>query len=292
MKKYVSAFLSFFIPVIMLAEEPDTTKLWSTGGDASLTLSQVSFNNWAAGGQDAQTGTFLFIAYANYKKDRHAWDNSLQVGYGLTRQGSENLIKSDDRVLVTSKYGYNAAGHWFYSGLVDFRTQMTTGYQDPPQNTVTISNLMAPAYLLLSVGMDYKPSDAFSVYLSPLTSKMTFVLDDELADRGLYGVDPGDNFRGEFGASTKIVYRKRNIIKNVDLFTRLDLFSNLADNPQYIDVDWEGRINMRVNDFLTAVISLNLLYDNDIKYVDSEGNKRGARVQTKQLLGFGLSYSF
>ncbi len=108
-------------------------------------------------------------------------------------------------------------------------------------------------------------------------------------------MDPGDKMRSEFGASLKSVYKKENIIKGVDFFTRLDLFSNLVDNPDHIDVDWEGRLNMKINDYLTAVFSLQLLYDHDTKtteIVDDIPVERGAKLQSKQLLGFGLSYKF
>jgi hypothetical protein len=249
-------------------------------------------NNWAAGGQNSVSGNFLLNVFANYARNQSAWDNSMTVGYGLSQQGSDNLIKTDDRLLISSKYGYKASKHWFYTGLIDFKTQMTTGYQDPPDNTTVLSEWFSPAYLVFSLGMDYKPNDRFSMYLSPVTGKGTFVLDDSLSLAGAYGVEPGDNSRIEYGAYVKGVYKQSNIIKNVDFFTRLDLFSNLVDDPDHVDVDWETRVNMRINEWLTAVASFNLLYDDDTKYVDDDGLEHGARVQTRQLLGFGLNYKF
>lgn len=283
------------ISTLNAQEEADSLKYWKTGGDVSLTFSQVSLNNWAAGGRNSVSGNFLFNTIANYAKNKSAWDNSLTIGYGLSQQGSDNLIKTDDRLLLTSKYGYKASDKWFYTALLDFKTQMTTGYQDPPTNSVVISELLSPAYLQFSLGMDYKPNDQFSLYISPLTSKHTIVADNSLSNAGAYGVDPGDKMRSEFGASLKSVYKKENIIKGVDFFTRLDLFSNLVDNPDHIDVDWEGRLNMKINDYLTAVFSLQLLYDHDTKTTEIVGDipvERGAKLQSKQLLGFGLSYKF
>lgn len=294
MKKSI-LFLTFLMSVsgITYAQETaDSLKLWKKGGDFSFTFSQVSLNNWSAGGKNSMAGTFLFNTYANYKKNKSVWDNSLTLGYGLTKQGSDNLVKTEDRFYITSKYGYLAGKSWYYSGLVDVKTQMTTGYQDPPANTIVISEMFAPAYVLFSLGMDYKPNDDFTLYLSPLTSKMTFVLDDALSDAGAYGVEPGDKVRSEYGASLKSVYKKSQVLKNVDFFTRLDLFSNLGENPQHIDVDWEARVNMKVNSYLSAVFALNLLYDHDIKYIGPDGVEKGPRVQTKQLLGFGLNFKF
>lgn len=280
-------------------EEADSLSFWKKGGDASFTFSQVSLNNWAAGGQNSMTGTFMLNTFANYAKNKSAWDNSFTLGYGLTKQGSDNLIKSEDRLLLTSKYGYKAGGNWFYSGLFDFRTQMTTGYQDPPTNSNVISEFLAPAYMQFSLGMDYKPNDNFSLYISPLTSKSTIVMDDSLSNVGAYGLEAGEKYRGEFGASVKSVYKKENLLQNVDFFTRLDLFSNLADEPQHVDVEWEGRLNFKINNYLTAVASLHLVYDHDVKtseevMVDGVSTMvaRGPKLQSKQLLGFGLNFKF
>lgn len=294
MKKiiFIALMLLGFYGMPMAQETPDSLKNWKKGGDFSFTFSQVSLNNWAAGGKNSLAGTFLVNGFANYKKNKSVWDNTLLLGYGLTKQGSDNAVKTEDRLYFTSKYGYSAGKAWYYSALVDLKTQMTTGYQDPPENTIRISELFAPAYVLLSLGMDYKPNDDFSLYLSPVTSKMTIVMDEDLSDAGAYGVDPGDNMKNEYGALLKSVYKKSNLLKNVDFFTRLDLFSNLADEPGHIDVDWEARFNMKINSYLSAVAALNLLYDHDVKYVDSNGMEKGPRVQTKQLLGFGLNFKF
>ncbi len=299
MKKiFLSMLLLLALPIIITAQEEEIheeeaiPKNWNTGGDYSFTFSQISLNNWSAGGNNSVSANTLLNLYANYAKGKGAWDNTFTLGYGLSQQGNDNLIKTDDRLLFTTKYGYKASKSWFYSGLFDFKTQMTTGYQDPPVNSVIISELLSPAYMLFSLGMDYKPNSDLSIYISPVTAKSTIVLDDNLSKAGSFGVEPGEHIRSEFGAFFKGVYKKENIIKNVDFYTRLDLFSNLVENPENIDVDWEVRLNMKVNKFLTAVASLNLLYDDDIKYVDDAGVQHGPRIQTKQLLGFGLNFKF
>ncbi len=68
---------------------------------------------------------------------------------------------------------------------------MTAGY-NYPNDSVKISALFAPAYLLGSLGMDYKPKDDFSAYISPVTSKITIVADKDLANQGAFGVTPAN----------------------------------------------------------------------------------------------------
>jgi hypothetical protein len=284
---------SLLFPALLFAQEqPDTVKHWKGGGKTAFSFSQVSLSNWAGGGENSVSGTFLFNSFLNYTKNKSAWENTLDVGYGLTRQGNENLVKTEDRFQIISKYGYKASERWFYTALADFKTQMDMGYKDSPENTIKTSKFMSPAYLLLSLGMDYKPNDNFSMYLSPLTSKMTIVHDEELSSRGAFGVDPGDNIRSEFGASVKSIYQKENIIENVNFKTKLNLFSNLLNHPERVDVEWENIFDFKVNSFLSANLNTTLLYDHDINYVDADGVEHGPRVQFKQLFGFGINYAF
>lgn len=293
MKKIGILFVVVLAGTILHAQESvDTLRHWTTGGNTSFTFSQVSLTNWSAGGKNSMAGTFLLKTFANYKKERVIWDNTLDFGYGLTKQGSDNVVKTDDKLQFSTQFGYQAAAHWFYSALADFKTQFDNGYQDPPTNSVVISKFMAPAFLNLSLGMQYKPTDNFMLYLSPLSSKMTIVSDGDLAEAGAFGVDPGEKFRAEYGALVKMLAKKAELLKNVEGYTRLDLFSNLSNKPQNIDVDWEAGLNLKVNEFLSAVIKLNMIYDDDIKYVNQEGLERGARAQFKQLFGFGLAYKW
>lgn len=270
----------------------DTVQHWKAGGNTGLTFSQVSLSNWSGGGENSLSGTFSFNGFLNYTKGKNAWENTLDIGYGLTRQGSENVVKTEDRLQFVSKYGRQASQNWFYTALFDFKTQFDKGYKDPPENTILTSRFMSPAYILLSLGMDYKPNDHFSLYLSPVTGKITIVNDDRLSDQGAFGVTPGENIRSEFGSSLKSIYQKKNIIENVDFKTRLDLFSNLSDHPERVDVEWETQFNFRVNSFLTAKLGTTLVYDHDINYVDNDGVEHGPRVQFKQLFGFGVNYEF
>lgn len=294
MKQFSLLFILLFSTIIIKAQEEssDSTKYWKFGGNSSFTFSQVSLNNWAAGGEEAIAGTYLLKTHLNYKKKKVAWDNDFDFGYGLSKQSDYKASKTEDKLQFASKLGYEAHKYWYYSTLVDFKTQLASGFKDPLVQEVEISKWMSPGYLTLSLGMDFKRSDNFSVYISPVTGKMTFVTDDSLSFDGAYGVEPGENLRSEFGGYLKAVLKKSDIIKNVDFSTKLELFTNYSEKPENVDVDWETIINMKVNSYLTAMFKFNLLFDDDTKYIDDDGVEHGARVQTKQILGFGLAYKF
>ena len=88
----------------------DSTDGWDLGGVASINLTQTSLTNWSAGGQNSISVAGLLSTYANLKKGKATWDNSLDVGYGLLRQGNNPVwMKTDDRIDLFSKYGREAA---------------------------------------------------------------------------------------------------------------------------------------------------------------------------------------
>lgn len=301
MRRIITAFTALIMlagisPVIQ-AQDADTIRNWNNSGVFSLNMAQSSFTNWAAGGQNSVAINGLINLAANYKKGKSAWDNALNIGYGKMLQKGNDLgwVKTDDRIDFQSKYGRQASDKWFYSGLMSFKTQMTPGYNYPNTDD-KISDLLAPAYLLFSLGMDYKPNPNLSVFLSPLTSKNTIVNDDYLSSLGAFGVDPGKKFRPELGAYANIAYKKDEIVKNVNLLTKLDLFSNYLNNPQNIDVSWETLIVMKVNKFISATVNTHLLYDDDVMIKVDEGSEgeaiMGKRAQFKEVIGVGLTYKF
>ena len=277
-------------------EKADT--LWKFNGVTSLNFSQMSLSNWAAGGESSFAGNALVNLNANYKsRDGNAtWTNELYLGYGLIRQGDDPARKSDDKIDLASKYGYRASKQWSYTGLLSFKTQFTEGYDNPGDlvNRTKISNFLAPGYLNLSFGMDFKPSDKFTMLIAPVTGKMTLVMDEDLA--GSFGVPVDKNIRSEFGGYIKIAYASP-IMKNVKLNTKIDLFSNYLENPQYVDVNFDLLLSMKVNEYISASFISQIIYDYDIRFdiLDTDGLPTGgteSRIQFKQLFGVGLTYSF
>ena len=232
---------------------------------------------------------------ANYKKDKSAWDNSFDFGYGKLKRMDDNgdpiWVKTDDKINITSKYGYQASKVWYYSAFFNFKTQFDKGYNYPNTDD-KISDFMAPAYLLFALGMDYKPNDNLTVLIAPLTMKSTIVNSTILSDQGAFGVDPGKKLRSEFGSSINAQYKKDEIVKNVNFLTKIDLFSNYLKNPQNVDVNWETLFVLKVNKFISATVAANLVYDDDTDYIDKDGNNMGPKVQFKEVIGVGFTYKF
>ncbi len=268
---------------------------WAKGAKMALNLSQVSLTNWAAGGQNSLAINGLLNTFASYKMDKLTWDNTLDLGYGVIKQGTKDFFKADDKLEFNSKLGYGLSEKISAAALVNFKTQMAPGYPSPDDMTL-ISDLLTPGYLIGAVGLDFKPNSNLSFFVSPVSTKMTLVMNEALSEAGAFGVDPGQNFRGEFGGYVRMTYG-RDLMENVNFQTKLDLFSNYLNNPQYIDVNWDVLLMMKINKYLSASINTQLIYDRDIVIGkdtndDGELDDFGPRIQFKELIGVGLSFSF
>ena len=171
--------------------------------------------------------------------------------------------------------------------MPDLKTQFADGFTYP-NDSVAVSKFMAPGYMNLALGTDYIKDANFSVFGSPFASKTTFVMDDSLSQLGAFGVDKGKQIRHEFGAYLKVKWNAK-IMKNVDMKSKFEFFSNYLNNPENIDVNAEIAFVFRVNSLFSARAQWNLVYDDDIKIRDKNGNL-GPRTQFKSVLGIGISY--
>lgn len=281
----------FFVNVFLIAQEKvDSVKNWNFNGVSTINFSQVSLSNWAAGGENSYAFNGLLNLSLNYSKDKNDWVNTLDLGYGIQKQGDQEYRKTDDHIDFLSKYGRKVSKSFFISAILNFKTQMSEGKKYEQDTSYVISEFLAPAYLTGAIGMEYKPSNIFYAVLSPVAGKLTMVLDDTLSARGSFGVDPGSKTRLELGGNVSIGVKKE-IMKNVSFSSTLGLFSNYLENAQNIDVDWKVMINMKINDYLSANLNTHLIYDDDISYIDNKG-EHGARVQFKEVFGVGLTYKF
>lgn len=279
-------------------------KPWKISNVFGFNATQSSFVNWAAGGRNNVSALAFINSDLNYAKGSHKWTNEIRLALGGIQYFDEpRMQKTDDQIMINSNYGFKIKDKWFISSLLDFRTQFLDGYIFP-NDSVANSRFMAPGYGLAALGVDYTPNDDFTVLMAPVTGKFTFVNDQRLADLGSFGVraaefnnlgelvTAGERFRAELGAYIKIRYKKE-IMKNIFMQTRLELFSNYLEKPQNIDVNAEVIFNFKVNSWFSATLQLNLLYDDDMRVEVRDaagGTYMAPRTQFKQVLGLGIQY--
>ena len=282
MKKMTFSLVFFFALISINAQETatDTTKFWTKKGNISLLFNQSAYNKqWLGGGTSNVAGNFGLNYDFNYKKDDIVWDNKFILAYGLTKiKGGDKPAKTDDRLELNSLWGKKAKGQWYYSMFFNFKTQMDTGLD---KNDEKISHFFSPAYFQLGPGMLWKKSNNLSVNFSPATAKLIIVHPHFTKFRSSFGVLQGDSSRFEFGSSISGYY-KFNIMTNVSVENRLNLYSNYLDNPQNVDVDYQMNVIMKINKYLSANVAVQAIYDDNSVQA----------VQVRELFGLGVNYGF
>ncbi|WP_406683299.1 DUF3078 domain-containing protein [Seonamhaeicola sp. MEBiC1930] len=283
---------------------------WTNKNKATIDISEVAFVNWNSGGANSISGLLGIQSSRNYTDKYFSWRNNLNMRYGLNKQQSRELRKTDDLIELNSNLGYkpDSLSNWYYSARLNFRTQFANGFKYPNKD-VPISRLMAPGYLFFGGGMEYgKRIDKLSVYFSPLTLKATFVLDEDLANAGAFGVDPavfdedgdvlipGEKFRRELGILITNSY-EMEVAENINMQHQVSLYTDYINNFGNVDLDWRLDFDFKVNSFVRATLGSHIRYDDDVKTstetdVEGEFDEAGAKVQWKQFLGVGFAVDF
>lgn len=173
-------------------------KDWKLSGVTGLNASATGLSNWAAGGNNNVNGVVYGRMRLLYHKDKVAWDSNLDLEYGLSYidQSHDDVQKSSDKINFSTKFGYEFAKNWYATGLLGFNTQFALGrsYEGKDRDNPIISKFMAPAYTDVSVGIDWKPNDIFSVYVSPIAGRFTTVAVSDALNKEysyLYPLDKG-----------------------------------------------------------------------------------------------------
>ena len=299
MKKILTLAL-LFLSVMVYAQAPgpapkDTTRIWTIHGQNTLLINQSSFSNWAAGGSNSLALNVVLDYDFDYKKNKWSWDNKVILGYGLSDQTGIGWRKNDDRIIMNSLLGYQAAKYWLYTFYMNFQNQFSNGYSysGVGNDKTLISAPFAPAYLTFGPGFAYKRSDNFRINLSPLAARITFVQNDSLSSIGSYGVTPGKKSLFELGASVDAYY-KVNLMQNISFENILKLYSNYLSKPGNIYADYTANLFLKVNKFVTVNAGVELISDPlaKIPFVTNGVTEYHSVLQVKEIFGAGLTYKF
>lgn len=218
---------------------------WKFSGSTGLNAAATGLVNWAAGGNNNVNGVVYGRLRLLYHKDKIAWDTNLDLEYGLSYidQNSDKVQKSSDKINFSTKLGYEFAENWYATGLVGFNTQFALGrsYEGKDDDNPIISKFMAPAYTDVSVGVDWRPNDIFSVYVSPVAGRFTTVSVSESLNKEYNHLYPVQN-----GGLEQVLKDKYGVWKyndnnerNYDMTTRAELGFSLKSAINYKHKDFK-----------------------------------------------------
>ena len=343
MRKFSLLMTIVLASIAAIAQDPSLAKKlpddsthkqgWRRGAFFSLGIGQGSSSNWAAG---AQTFSLSIASaanmFSNYKKGKFNWKNSLDLAYAFVHTTDDGTRKTDDKIDLYSKATHDISSRWSLGVVGNFRTQFTAGfdydYLEKELHRRT-SDFMAPGILVLAPGFDWRPSEYFSIFLSPVSLRLIMVTNDpksyyfpngaipdslgaddefETPLSVLYGVDPADKLRTEMGGYASINFSK-DIAKNIALKSKLDLFSNYLNeyrfdvtgpdqlvvtkdspSPEKVDIFWTNTLMMKVNEYLNVSFGWDVIYDDDVRQFGADD--KSAATQFKSQLTVGFSRKF
>lgn len=254
---------------------------WYYYSDIAFSFGQGYISDtWAAGGESSLSILSDLKFFLNYFKNTFSWENSFRYRLGMLKNGDEAISKNEDKFEIQSKAGLKAFRHWNYAMQLDMNTMFFRSYDSPARNEV-IGSFLSPGYLTLSLGLDFKPKDNISLYLSPIAGQWIHVKDTALVDPTRYGIEAGKKTKSDAGAKVELkdTHTLWNFLK-VD--NRVILFSSYYDKPEYITLDWQTTLNFQINYFMQTSIYMNMVYD----------RHHSKKIQFKETLGIGVNFRF
>jgi hypothetical protein len=293
-------------------EQPkDTISKWTTSFRPQLILNHLSLTNWASGGESSISAKSTLLHRSEYKTNGATFIYDSKFAFGIVGYGGKRIEKTEDRMDFNVSLSHRACDKWSYTSMLTFKSQFANGYKYPNDSTL-ISTFMAPGFINTSLGIKHKPNKHFEIFFSPASGKFTLVLNQELADKGAFGVrravrdslgnvmTAGRNLLGEFGMNF-LANVSTNLGENIELTSTLNLYNNYLDdntsNRWNIDVDWETNINFNINKFLQTVLFLHLKYDHNTKFPNYQVVdgvqvlvSQSPKVQFKESIGIALTY--
>lgn len=272
---------------------------WKWKTDYGLGFSTVQLNNWTGGGQDAVAIRLLFLGSLDYANPTFSWDNDLDLGYGILKQGAQTFRKSDDRIIFATRASYKAAEKFRYTAFAEFRTQFYIGrnydvYDSVAGDDLKISNIMAPGYLTGALGFEWIPEPVLQILAAPVSTRSTFVGDDDLIARGItsgqgaYGLAPGVRSRTDFGAVVNVAL-DWEVVENVRWKSRFNGFMPYQ-TPDLWVLTFENAFLLKVNNWLNVTWLTDVFYNDQVAVVRDNGTV-GPATQLRNQLIIAINYS-
>lgn len=278
------------MPITATAQEvtkDDSARGWKKSAIVGLSVTQAAYSNWKAGGDGSFAGKGGFDVLLEHDSEALHTANLLQVAYGRSWSDELGWRKIDDLIRYNLASAYKTSSTVKPSLSVDFRTQITDGFDyDLADDRVRISAFMSPGYLIETAGITVDPAEELTALLG-IAAKQTFVLEESLRnpenlsfpETNGYGNAPDESVRNEVGLNLNAV-ASGPIAMNVLGRSELSVFAafDQLDEP---DVRWNTLLQLKINDWLNTTVEAEVFYDRD----------QSTDVQWRQLLSVGVAFN-
>ena len=266
------------------------TSYYLSKGKIPTLLNQSQYKNWIAGGVNNLSLTLILDYDFTLKNGDLEWINRIDGAYGLVKNQDEDIKKNEDRLELYSLLALKNKGRWSYSAVFNLKSQWSNGYEYSPlpngviDRTLT-TKFLSPAYSQVGLGMFYKRDDNFWFNYALLSARyimVNTVFTESLLDgENYFGVEKGKSGRFEAGGIISAYYKKE-IMKNMHMENKLNLFQNYLEDPLNIDVDYTLSLEFTINQFFSTNILVQILYDDNAI----------PEIQLKEVFGVSFNVNF
>ena len=291
-KIFILSFLGLFVSSMLFAQETEGDSLprWKQERKMGILINQSSFDNWLAGGVNSFSGTANFDYNLAYQTEKWNWTTTLDAALGYAKnKGDDYFNKTEDQLEINTILLRKSERAINFSSSFNLKTQNAPGNnfieQEGDIERVKTSGFFSPAYMRLGVGIAFKKEDLIALQFNPLNARLIVV--DQMftsnlaAGETFFGVAADKATRWEAGASFAL-QSKITIAKNVVLSNNFSLVANYLEEFKNIDLDFISTLNMKVNEYLSAMLEIQFLYDDNAL----------ANLQFRQVFGLAVSLPF
>lgn len=284
MTKNIIVLLISVLQSFAFAQESADSNLyhWTPSMITGLNISQITFENWAKGGENSLAfslnGDFKLL-YAN---DSWKFKNQLKAAFGKTKLGEDEIRTTDNEFYFESVLSYHILG-WavnpYFSNIV--RSSFTEGFDYKEDPKVKIADFFDPGYITQSLGFTYDKLENIQTRLG-VAFQETITKSDELAIKYSDDSDTKDEiekFKFDTGIES-VTDANFKLEDNIIYATKLRMFTRFESLDVW-DIRWDNTISAKVNNWLNVNLSVILIHE----------ISQTLRTQLKEALQIGIVYT-
>jgi hypothetical protein len=274
MKKFLILFL-----LINFSFAQDTSRVEIiTKATSGINISQISFTNWAQGGENSFSWTLFGNLSIATKSSDWTTRNSLKFAYGRTKLGTQDFRTNDNEFFIETIISKNVG--WavdpFFSNSI--RSPITTGYSYKTKTPERIADFFDPGYVTQTFGFTYDRVKGIKTRLGVAIQEIFTNRQRKYSDNP-DTKDKVEAFKLETGIES-VTSSEFLVMENIFYKGSLRLFSKF-EKMKYWDIRWDNTITAKVNNYVNVNFNFLVLYE----------RKQSLKTQIKEALQLGLVYN-
>jgi hypothetical protein len=279
MKRICSVLLTLCSFGIAQSDSTAQPSEWKHSLVSGLLLTQMSYSDWAQGGENALAYTVTIDGKSVRDVEMTNWSNTYKIAYGQTRLGSKGLRKTDDKLEFESVLTYKLGTHVNPYASSTFKSQFADGfkYDDVAGTKVKTSAGFDPMYLTQAVGVGYQP-------IAQVKTRLGAAVREVFSKAQGYADDAATTLTVETskveGGLESVTDAEWQFEENLLFTTKLEMFSPFNKIDRVI-VRSNNTVTAKVSKYISVNLNVQLINDANIT----------ARTQVKQSLAMGLTYT-